>query len=294
VDAPAKENFLRKASFVIDFFPDTATFAAAIADPRFPLAVAISALAGVVRGFSGFGSALVYVPLMSALYGPRIAAPSMAVIDVLTAVAFVLTVWRQAVWREVLPLAASALLAAQFGSLILKYADPIWLRWFISLLVLAVVAVLASGWRYHGRPVLIVTLGVGALSGLLGSAVQMAGPPVIVYWLGSASDAVIVRANFIAYFATRNRVGSDLFAQGPADARSHRARAIDRTVADHVAACRHAAFPPGVGPDLSHSCLWRDPARGAHQHAAARRAVPLRRNYAPSFCISTSETSKLA
>ena len=202
MDAPAKENFLRKASFVIDFFPDSATFAAAIADPRFPLAVAISALAGLVRGFSGFGSALVYVPLMSALYGPRIAAPSMAVIDVLIAVAFVLTVWRQAVWREVLPLAASALLAAQFGSLILKYADPIWLRWFISLLVLAVVAVLASGWRYHGRPVLIVTLGVGALSGLLGSAVQMAGPPVIVYWLGSASDAVIVRANFIAYFAT--------------------------------------------------------------------------------------------
>jgi uncharacterized membrane protein YfcA len=187
---------------VTDFFPDSATFAVVIADPRFPLAVAISALAGLVRGFSGFGSALVYVPLMSALYGPRIAAPSMMVIDVLTAVTFVPTVWRQAVWREVLPLTASALLAAQFGSLILKYADPLWLRWFITGLVLAVVAVLGSGWRYHGRPVLIVTLAVGALSGLLGSAVQMAGPPVIVYWLGSASDAMIVRANFIAYFAT--------------------------------------------------------------------------------------------
>ena len=185
-----------------DFFPDSATFAVVIADPRFPLAVVISALAGLVRGFSGFGSALVYVPLMSALYGPRIAAPSMMVIDVLTAVSFVPTVWRQAVWREVLPLTVAALLAAQFGSLILKYADPLWLRWFITGLVLAVVAVLASGWRYHGRPVLAVTLVVGALSGLLGSAVQMAGPPVIVYWLGSASDAMIVRANFIAYFAT--------------------------------------------------------------------------------------------
>jgi uncharacterized membrane protein YfcA len=207
VDGPAKQDFLRKASCVIDFFPDSSAFAAAIADWRFPLAIAISALAGLVRGFSGFGSALVYVPLMSALYGPRLAAPSMAVIDVLTAVAFVFTVWRQAIWREVLPLAASALVAAQFGSLILKYADPIALRWFISLLVLAVVALLASGWRYHGRPVLIVTLGVGALSGLLGSAVQMAGPPVIVYWLGSASDAVIVRANFIAYFAKAREDG---------------------------------------------------------------------------------------
>jgi uncharacterized membrane protein YfcA len=186
---------------VIDFFPDSAAFAATIADPRFVLALAISVLAGLVRGFSGFGSALVYMPLMSALYGPRIAAPSMAMIDVLAAVTFVSTVWRQAAWREVLPLAVSALVAAQFGSLILKYADPILLRWFITILVLAVVAVLVSGWRYHGRPILVVTLAVGALSGLLGSAVQMAGPPVIVYWLGSAGEAAIVRANFVTYFA---------------------------------------------------------------------------------------------
>jgi uncharacterized protein len=186
---------------VIDFFPDSAAFAATIADPRFVLALAISVLAGLVRGFSGFGSALVYMPLMSALYGPRIAAPSMAVIDVLAAVTFVSTVWRQAAWREVLPLAVSALVAAQFGSLILKYADPILLRWLITILVLAVVAVLVSGWRYQGRPILVVTLAVGALSGLLGSAVQMAGPPVIVYWLGSAGEAAIVRANFVTYFA---------------------------------------------------------------------------------------------
>jgi hypothetical protein len=80
---------LRWALFVIDFFPDSAAFAATIADPRFVLALAISVLAGLVRGFSGVGSALVYMPLMSALYGPRIAAPSMAVIDVLAAVTFV-------------------------------------------------------------------------------------------------------------------------------------------------------------------------------------------------------------
>jgi uncharacterized protein len=186
---------------VTDFFPDSATFAAVVTDPRFPLALMIAILTGLVRGFSGFGSALVYVPLMSALYGPRIAAPSILVIDVFAGALFVLSVWRHAAWREIFPLAASALLAAQFGSLILIYADPIYLRWAITIVVLAVVAVLASGWRYHGRPVLLVTLGVGALSGLLGSAMQIAGPPVIVYWLGSASDAVIARANFIAYFA---------------------------------------------------------------------------------------------
>ena len=40
---------------VTDFFTDSATFTAVIADPRFPAALAISILSGLVRGFSGFG-----------------------------------------------------------------------------------------------------------------------------------------------------------------------------------------------------------------------------------------------
>jgi len=36
-------------------------FTAVVADRRFIAAVAISALSGLVRGFSGFGSALIYI-----------------------------------------------------------------------------------------------------------------------------------------------------------------------------------------------------------------------------------------
>jgi uncharacterized protein len=186
---------------VIDL-PDASTFAALFADRRVYAAIAVSILAGTVRGFSGFGAALVYVPLMSAVYGPRVAAASFLVIDVFTGLIFMATLWRQAVWREILPLTASALLAAQFGSLILQYADPDALRWGICIIVLAVVAVLMTGWRYQGQPVLGVTVIVGLLSGLMGGAVQIYGPPVILYWLGGAGDVITVRANFICYFAT--------------------------------------------------------------------------------------------
>lgn len=171
-----------------------------VTDPRFPLAVAISILAGVVRGFSGFGSALIFIPLMSAVYGPQTAAATFVVIDLAVGAFFVPRVWRKADFRQILPLAAAAVTAAQFGALILLYTEPIWLRWGISALVAIVVIVLASGWRYHGRPIVPVTIGVGLLAGLLGGAVQMSGPPIIVYWLGSAAAAAIVRANFIVYF----------------------------------------------------------------------------------------------
>ena len=50
-----------------------------------------------------------------------------------------------------LPLAAAAIASAQFGTLILQYADPILLRWMICSLVAVIVGVLASGWRYDGK-----------------------------------------------------------------------------------------------------------------------------------------------
>ena len=50
--------------------PEYALFAAAVADHRFWIALAIAILAGAVRGFSGFGSAQIYIPLIAAVYSP--------------------------------------------------------------------------------------------------------------------------------------------------------------------------------------------------------------------------------
>ena len=181
--------------------PDSAMFAAIFADPRTYAAMAVSILAGAVRGFSGFGSALIFVPLMSAIYDPRIAAGTFLLIDFAVALAVLPTMGREAHWRDVVPLAAAAVIAAQFGALILIYTDAITLRWGIAIVVLTLLAVLMSGWRYHGRPKLPVTLAVGGLAGILGGAIQIVGPPVIVYWLGSSSSAAIVRANLNAFFS---------------------------------------------------------------------------------------------
>ncbi len=67
--------------------PDSATFSATFADPRTYAAMAVSILAGAVRGFSGFGSALIFVPLMSAIYDPRTAAGTFLLIDFAVALA---------------------------------------------------------------------------------------------------------------------------------------------------------------------------------------------------------------
>jgi uncharacterized protein len=180
--------------------PDLSAVTAVLADRRFVAAAIVSALSGLVRGFSGFGSALIYIPLISAIYEPRIAAATFLLIDLLGSMPFSVPEFRRCNWREVAPITIVAAFMAPVGTLVLIVADPIVLRWIISGLVLVLLAVLSSGWRYHGKPTLPAMAAVGTIAGLGSGAVQIAGPAVIVFWLGGRSEARTVRANLMVFF----------------------------------------------------------------------------------------------
>jgi uncharacterized membrane protein YfcA len=184
---------------VIDL-PDLPALTAALTDPRFAAALGVAALSGFVRGFSGFGSALIYMPLVAAVYEPRVAAVTLLFIDTLSTAPFTIRSFTQCTWREIVPISVACATAIPFGAMALVILDPTVLRWFMALLVLSLLAVLMSGWRYHGRPKLPLTIAVGLFSGFGGGAVQIAGPAVIIYWLGTASNAVTMRANLLVYF----------------------------------------------------------------------------------------------
>ena len=180
--------------------PDSTTFAAALSERRLSLAMAVAGLSGLVRGFSGFGGAMVYMPLIATIYDPRIAAVTILLVDLVSATPFAIPEVRRCTWREVTPLAAAMAVGLPIGTWALLVLDPIVLRWCIAAVVLSLVPVLASGWRYRGTPRLPITLGVGLFSGISAGAVLIAGPPVILYWLSGGSSARILRANLMVFF----------------------------------------------------------------------------------------------
>lgn len=183
--------------------PDSLVFPAGVTafiDSRLAFAAAIAFASGFVRGFSGFGAGMIYVPLIGAIYGPRFAVTTILLIDFVCSLPFFIRAWPRTHWRETAPLLVAAAVTLPLGTLALIYFDAVPLRWGIAIMVMIFVVLLASGWRYHGKPKLPITLGVGAISGVLGGATQIPGPPVIIYWLGGAIDSVAVRANLIAYF----------------------------------------------------------------------------------------------
>ncbi len=179
--------------------PDSASFFTVLYDSGF-LAVAVVALtAGVVRGFSGFGAALIYVPLTAAIYTPQVAVASFVLIDFTCVVPYAVRAFRDCHWREVLPAFAAGFVLVPLGTMTQAALSPAVLRWGMAVLVLAFVALLASGWRYPFKPSTPAAIGAGALSGFFGGAAQLAGPPMILYWLGGQSGAAHVRANLLVY-----------------------------------------------------------------------------------------------
>jgi uncharacterized protein len=179
--------------------PDLATFSIVLADRRFITAASVAVLAGIVRGFSGFGSALIYVPLVASIYEPRFATVSLILIDQICVAPYAIGAFRHCKWREILPAYVAAALTVPLGTYVQRHSDPVILRWGMAIFVFTFVAIFATGWRYHWRPNAAAAMGAGALSGFAGGATQMSGPPVILYWLGSPSGAAIVRANLLAY-----------------------------------------------------------------------------------------------
>lgn len=162
--------------------------------------IAAAFIAALARGFSGFGGALIFVPLASAAVGPQVAAPILMVIDGVAQLALLKNAWRQGNRREVGIMALGALAGIPLGAAALAYVDAITLRWAIVALVVAMLALLISGWRYHGQPSVPTTVGVGFSAGILSGAIQAAGPPVVAYWLGGSNSALTVRANIILFF----------------------------------------------------------------------------------------------
>ncbi|SDB14954.1 sulfite exporter TauE/SafE family protein [Belnapia rosea] len=156
---------------------------------------------GLARGFSGFGAALIFVPLASAALGPQGAAPLMLLVEVLAILLLTPTAWRLADRPQVGLLALGALAGTPIGAAMLIYADPLALRWGIAIGILGLLALLVSGWRFQGRPSLAATLGVGMAGGVLGGVAMVSGPPVMAYLLGQPGPAWRVRASFGLFLA---------------------------------------------------------------------------------------------
>jgi uncharacterized membrane protein YfcA len=172
-------------------------------DVSLAAAIAICAIAfvsGTARGFSGFGSALIFMPLASSMASPRLVAALLLVIDFIAAAPLLPNAWRQADRNATAVMVAGAFVGVPIGTFFLSRLDPITTRWIISCFVGGLLLLLLSGWRYRGKDHPVLSVGIGGVSGFTSGLAQTGGPAIVGYWLGRPIAPIIARANIVLFF----------------------------------------------------------------------------------------------
>lgn len=166
-------------------------------------AIAICAIAfvsGTARGFSGFGSALIFMPLASSIAAPQLVAALLLIIDFVAALPLLPNAWKQADRKATSVMVAGALIGVPIGTYFLTRLEPVTTRWIISGFVAALLLLLLSGWRYRGKDHASISVGIGGLAGFCSGLAQTGGPPIVGYWLGRPIPSAIARANILLFF----------------------------------------------------------------------------------------------
>src|SRR3982074_615750 len=161
---------------------------------------AIAFVAGTARGFSGFGSAVIFMPLASSMAAPRLVAALLLIIDFVAAAPLVPNAWNHADRRATAVMVLGALIGVPIGTWFLSRLDPVTTRWIISGFVFALLMLLLSGWRYRGKDHPAVSIGIGGLSGFCSGLAQTGGPPIVGYWLGRPIASVIGPGHILLVF----------------------------------------------------------------------------------------------
>ena len=161
-------------------------------------------LAGFLRGFVGFGAALIIIMVLSVVFGPLVAVPVANLAGLPATLQLLSSAVRDSERPFVVPFSLGTFAAAPVGAWVLISIDPSIMRMVISAFVLAMVVMLYRGWQltHHSGPIALA--GAGAAAGLVQGSAGVSGPMAVVVALSRPGSVHQQRANVIGTLTALN------------------------------------------------------------------------------------------
>lgn len=152
-------------------------------------------LAGLVRGFSGFGTAMVFIPIAGQVLSPIATLTVLFVMDLIGPIPNIPRALRDGQLVDVSRLFVGSLIGAPIGVYLLTLMSEDVFRLSGASFSLLLLVLLIFGVRYRGTLSKGLIYLTGSIGGLFGGAVGIPGPPVIMLYMASTLPPAVIRAN---------------------------------------------------------------------------------------------------
>ena len=176
--------------------------------------------AAYIRGLTGFGMAIILVPLLGIIVTPGEAVVIGILLQVLIGPVGLKVIYADAHRPSALAIAAFAVAATPVGILLLKITPPDVARLMIAAIAIGAFMLVLLPQRGALRPGPKETAVTGLMSGILTGFAAMPGPPVVPYYLRQPIPPKEARASMmLVFFATAIAGTISAFALGIANGR---------------------------------------------------------------------------
>jgi uncharacterized membrane protein YfcA len=159
---------------------------------------AVCAFSAFAQIITGFGFALVGIPLVAALTDAVTAVVAVTVLSTALTAGAAAHQRHLVDWRATRVVTATAVVGLPIGLLAVRTVETRWLDVLIGAVVLFFAVALARGLQIRGRG---VTPSAGILSGALLTSTGMNGPPVVVAFQNQGMEPARFRATLQAVFS---------------------------------------------------------------------------------------------
>ncbi len=157
-------------------------------------------VAAFIRGYSGFGFAMIGVVALSIVLEPVQVVPVILMLDVIASLWLLPGVWSKIDWKTLSWLSVGVFAGTPAGVFLLANMPANLMRGAIAVVVLILTVFLWKGYAATKMPGRVKTAATGIASGVLNGSSGVGGPPVILFYFSSPAGVAVSRASLIAFF----------------------------------------------------------------------------------------------
>jgi uncharacterized protein len=177
--------------------------ASGLTPDAFALTAALTLGAAAIRGLTGFGMAIILVPLLGMIMRPDEAVVLAIFLQLLIGPVGLRTSIAESHKPSALPIAALAVLATPLGVWLLARTAPDLARVLIAAIAIGAFIAITLTRKQVAIPGRAATGAVGVMAGVLTGFAAMPGPPVVPFYLREAFTPATARASILViFFAT--------------------------------------------------------------------------------------------